>query len=174
MMRITKIFVSVFLIISFSCKDQKTVIANRDILLEWHNKEIIIPTSFPIIYPLDSIPSKKHDYQFVHYFNADCSVCYYRLSNWNDFIKNNDLFNQIDPLFIGFGSFPESIIFELRKIGFEHPVYYDSLETLQSIYKFPDDASFRTFLLNQENKIEMIGDPTINSKLVSVYKSIVH
>ncbi len=61
----------------------------------------------------------------------------------------------------------ESVLAELR---FRHTVFYDvdgSFKRLNS--QLPEGEHFHTFLLNKENKVVLIGNPTHNEKLKNLY-----
>lgn len=61
----------------------------------------------------------------------------------------------------------ETVLTELR---FRHTVFYDVDGSFKRLNpQLPDSEHFHTFLLNKENKVVLIGNPTHNEKLKNLY-----
>lgn len=67
----------------------------------------------------------------------------------------------------------DSIMLAIRNNWFEFPIFED--KTRQFMIEnsnIPNDNLFYSFLLDKENQIIMIGDPTRNSKVMDLYIKI--
>ena len=53
---------------------------------------------------------------------------------------------------------------------FYYPVIIDQANAINQLNNFPIEESFQCFLLNKENKVISIGNPTINNHVLSLYK----
>jgi len=97
-----------------------------------------------------------------------CSSCRIkRLLEWNEF---GDVF---EPIFIFSTKANEqhSIHNTLRTSGFKHPVYIDKGNFFRKNNPdIPSDARLHTFLLDENNKVILIGNPINNEMLWELYK----
>jgi hypothetical protein len=59
----------------------------------------------------------------------------------------------------------------MKRDGIEIPVCIDLDDELNALNKFPSSQEFQTFLLNEENKIVYIGNPTHNASVKDMYLS---
>ncbi|MCD7937236.1 MAG: hypothetical protein LUG98_10280 [Tannerellaceae bacterium] len=57
----------------------------------------------------------------------------------------------------------------LRRERFPLPVCIDNQGDMQQLNGFPDHLSFRTFLLDHENKVVLIGNPVLNAAMKELY-----
>ena len=48
-------------------------------------------------------------------------------------------------------------------------IYYDKNNVFESTNKIPQDTRLRTFLINSENKIRIIGNPLFNKAIAKLY-----
>ncbi|MDD2952431.1 MAG: DUF1573 domain-containing protein [Parabacteroides sp.] len=62
-------------------------------------------------------------------------------------------------------------IFKSHK--FEYPFCFDDKDELNKINKLPKDDRFRTFLLDKNNHVIAIGNPTTNLKIRNLYAKLV-
>ena len=57
---------------------------------------------------------------------------------------------------------------------FIYPIFYDIKNTFNDMNKFNDDPMFQTFLLDQNNKILLIGNPIYNAEIKTLYQNILN
>lgn len=60
-----------------------------------------------------------------------------------------------------------------QKNKFEHPIFYDTLNKMEKLNHFPKNNTFRTFLLDKNNHVILVGNPIGNKTLWNLYKQII-
>ena len=53
------------------------------------------------------------------------------------------------------------------EIGFNYPIWIDIKDEYCNSDKYPEDVSYRCFVLDKENKVKMVGNPVHLSELES-------
>ena len=170
------IFILILVIISLGCNRRTKEI--NSLVKYWTNKEIFIPKSLEMkIYGKDTscLDILQKQYKILNY--CDTSEC---ISCNLDFFKWNRLLKEIDSL-----QMDVSIVYIIQAINyqeieysqfinsFNNPLFYDKLGEIDKLNSFPKDKNFRTFLLDHNNKILLIGNPTLNEKIWKLYKKII-
>ena len=61
----------------------------------------------------------------------------------------------------------------LRRDNFKQAVYIDNKNKLDNANNLPDNMSYQCFLLDKDNKVVMIGNPTLNPAIWDLYKQTV-
>lgn len=61
----------------------------------------------------------------------------------------------------------------LNQNNFDYPICIDDNDSLNILNHFPQEMSFQTFLLNQDNEVLAIGNPVLNPKIKRLYCDIV-
>jgi len=139
------------------------------------NSQIVIPNNLLMKIhadkPLDSSLLTKSCKMIVYLNAKGCESCkmqallsVYQFVLKNIHRKNFGVVIILNPTYI------ESSDHFLKNILFCHTVFYDldgSFERLNP--QLPKDERFHTFLLNQENKVILIGSPIRNAKLNKLY-----
>ncbi|MDR3235284.1 MAG: DUF1573 domain-containing protein [Prevotellaceae bacterium] len=60
-----------------------------------------------------------------------------------------------------------------QKEKFDYPVYIDRTNSINRLNHFPAQIEFQCFLLDSNNKVLSIGNPTLNPKVWELYKQII-
>lgn len=165
-----------FLIVAFfliSCQfSRKNYTVKND--REWIGQKINIPDG--IVFKAlgkDTLYSDIWDkpYKIFTYIDsAGCTSCQMHLPEWKAIIR---LCHQqhIDVGFIfavhssNFKHFEEGILASY----FDYPIIYDFHNRFEKMNHFPPVPN-RTFLLDKENRILLVGSPINNSKVWELYK----
>jgi hypothetical protein len=116
------------------------------------------------------------EYKVLLYVDSSgCSSCRLKLSQWET------LMSEADSLFWGNVSFlfffqPKSkkelsILFRNEK--FNHPVFIDMKNNVNRLNHFPAKPEYQCFLLDKNNKVQMIGNPTASPKIWALYKQAI-
>lgn len=116
--------------------------------------------------------------RIVAYYNAsDCISCRMKeLPSWNVLLNEIRHLN-LDVEFVAiFKSSPEDddFVANLARYEFFHPILCDEEGTFEQLNKLPDNPLYHTFLIDQENRVQMIGTPIYNPKLWEEYKRAIH
>ncbi len=167
------VFFLIFVVLLTSCKrTQQEEIA--DIYAEWMGKQIIMPQN-----PIFTIDAKdtvtveyKNNYKIVMYVDSiGCLSCHLPLKTWEHFSHT------VDSLV---GRHVPTLIFvnvtKLRDIGmvlerhdYHQPICIDTKDEFNQLNKFPKYEMFRCFLLDENNKVVLVGNPTQNAKVAELY-----
>ena len=171
MLRKTIILLMCFGIIS--CNPKKREI--KKIIQEWQGKEIIIPNE-EIIYKISGRKIEDADlwsksYKIFTYIDSvGCTSCQMGLNQWKELIDScRDQLIDISFLFVVHSSNFTEFEDELLLYEFDYPIIYDYENTFERLNRFPS-TPYRTFLLDKENKVILIGSPKNNRKLWNLYK----
>jgi hypothetical protein len=67
----------------------------------------------------------------------------------------------------------KDIMYLFQKEKFDYPVYIDRTNSINRLNHFPAQIEFQCFLLDSNNKVLSIGNPTLNPKVWELYKQII-
>jgi hypothetical protein len=145
------------------------------IVTEWYGRKIVMPDSvFILINKKLSIPKEDPFHsinkKILTFISGDCEKCIYNLREWSillDSIKTN---NNIKLIVIILTSDIEQFVEKFNQdIPKEIIPYFDVYFKFLTTYNLPDDWALRTFLLDNNNRVLLIGNPIYNSKLKKLY-----
>lgn len=168
------IFFSFFLI---SCKETRKERLLR-LMQKWDGREIIYsPDMNFAIQGLDTLclDSIQYKYKIVTYIDSvGCMSCKLNLAKWQNFVTVVD---SIFPhtVFFQFVFQPyklNELMLNLKREKFRCPVCIDMKDQFNKLNKFPKEIEFNTFLLDENNRVLAIGNPTHNSKIKELYLRI--
>jgi hypothetical protein len=170
-------YTSVFFIILlgfFSCHKNNEKKQITQTLTKMYNKKILFNQNLQAKFMgADTISFEIEEVRpkIIIYINrGGCTPCKLKLSEWKDYMANVHSINKkISFIFI---VAPENIT-ELDKEfiinDFKHIVYYDLNTNFEEINNLPKDSKYHTFMVNNMNKIILVGNPVINSKINELY-----
>ena len=147
------------------------------IITQWQNKEIQIPEILSwktfgkdTIKPNDILISP---FKILIYIDSiGCSPCKLQLSEWKILMnecKQNSI--GISFLFVIHSSDYHQLETEFYFEEFSYPVIYDYNNEFNSLNRFPEDFLFHTFLLDDKNKVLLVGSPINNVEMWKLYKT---
>lgn len=179
-MKINKIKLSIFCIsaifIVLSCNKSNT--NTQNVVSNWLSKDVQIPTVIDFRNSRNDTTTYehilKHRYKILVYVDSvGCTACRLRLREWRDYIDTCKLFNY-DVGFLFVVQSKNYHIFEsrLKVDNFTYPTIYDPADDWNKINKFPKEDKFRTFLLNDKNRVVLIGSPINNDKIRKLYDDV--
>lgn len=163
--------------IVLSCKDNNSRKEIAKIVQHWQNKEIIFPEDITFTkYGTDTIDYKipSSSYKILMYVDSiGCTSCKLQLHKWKEFISELDSLTNgsVPVIFFFHPKDMREISYLMKRDGIEIPVCIDLDDELNALNKFPSSQEFQTFLLNEENKIVYIGNPTHNASVKDMYLS---
>jgi hypothetical protein len=171
-----------FLILTvFSCKDKRLTEAQQ-IVGEWAGKEIRFPdnvlcaamgkdTVWDACYAL-----MEAEYKVLLYVDSSgCSSCRLKLSQWEILMSESDsLFHgNVSFLFFFQPKSKKELSILFRNEKFKHPVFIDMKNAVNRLNRFPGKPEYQCFLLDKNNKVQMIGNPTASPKIWALYKQAI-
>lgn len=147
---------------------------------KWEKKQIVYPSkTIFTIYGEDTLVDYVKSgmkYSIVSYIDSlGCLSCKLQAKAWKSFIKMVDsVSNSVVPvnIFIHHKK-DEELLSILKREDFDIPICLDLNDSLRIINGLLDDVAFRTFLLDNNNRIVAIGNPIFNSKVKELYLNII-
>lgn len=169
----------VFQITIFSCnfvKKKKAYLGTKTRIEELYGKTIILPDTLNILYRNNLIPHGKSDILFGELFIAtrisgNCGICVHDLEIWKEEIMNRVDTSRIRFLFYIYTDdyqFFKNIIYP--DILLDYPLLIDKNNEFVIKNHLPEnDTRFHTFLLDENNRVILIGSPLFNNRMKELY-----
>ena len=159
-------------------KDPKRTEAEK-MVKEWMGKEIRFPKEY-----LCDISGKDttgnlcadlfdKEYKILLYVDSvGCTSCKLKLFQWTQLIEESDsLFNdKLGFLFFFHPKDKKELQFLFKRDRMNHPIFMDLENKINQLNHFPELQSYQCFLLDKDNKVLMIGNPTLNPQIWELYK----
>lgn len=172
-----KTFVLLFIIsvlfFLLACKKSTTDI--EQLVKEWNRKEIIFPERVVFTklgHDTVAYETSNSQYRIITYIDSSgCTSCRMQLDRWKNVIAEFDSVtsHSVPILFFIFPKNKSDIQFMLKYKKFDYPVCLDLDNSLGKLNKFPLQEKYQTFLLDKDNKVILIGNPTYNYKIKELY-----
>ena len=166
-MRIFRLILPVILLVS--CHSE-TIYDAYNI---WIGKEVVFPASlYSFSWDRDSIRCQEnHNWKILLYTDLiGCVSCKLQPKHWQ--VLNDEISlitqNSIET-YIFLGTTQYDLKTTMRHEGYRHPVCIDKNDSLNKLNHFPKDDRFRCFLLDENNRVILIGNPVQNPKIKDLY-----
>ena len=168
--------VVVLLVALVSCRPNEQRSEAQKIVKEWMGKTIRMPDNVKCkVMGRDTLCPDLFEkpYKIVVYIDsAGCTSCKLRMPDWKKIIHEAD---SIAPGKIGFLFFfnpqnEEELDFFMKRDRFDYPVFMDTGNTIDRLNHFPRDMKFQSFLLDKNNTVLVIGNPSMNPLVWELYK----
>ncbi len=115
----------------------------------------------------------------AYYDSTGCASCaVHKLEYWNKVVDLSvATANRFVPVFVfspGKNKMDETG-FALKTTSFNYPVYLDTAGIFGMMNQnIPDDHLIHTFLLDRNNRVVLVGDPSVNDPLWELYVSTIN
>lgn len=169
------IFISIVIISIFSCKQNDSIVdfkekTNNNI---WVGKKVYFFKSIKAL-KSDKIIKDNNNSKFtiVSYYDGNCSFCFLELAKWSKKMNALNINNNVSFKFILPSDNITSLNINLENIEFpKQLVYHDSKREFGDTYTFLSEKGYKnaSILLNQNNEILHIGNPTISKIALKTY-----
>ncbi|WP_304966598.1 hypothetical protein [uncultured Parabacteroides sp.] len=165
-------------VIFASCKnhDQAQI---AQLIKEKKKKKVIFPNN-PIFITANgdtiNFPIAKNQNKILIYIDsAGCTSCKLQLGQWKNFISYIDSTtdNAITFLFFIHTKNYQDLRYLLKQNSFKYPISINTRDSLNILNQFPNRILFQTFLLNEKDEIEIIGNPIHNTNLKDLYIKLI-
>jgi len=171
-------YLMIVLLFLCACKKDGRLQTARQIVAEWTGKEILFPEGMPcqsLGRDTLCINLYSSSYKILLYVDSTgCSSCRLKLPEWKQIIAEADsLFaGEVDFLFFFQPKKQDEkeLQFLFRQYGFQHPVFIDTNNEIDKLNTFPSQLDFQCFLLGRDNKVLMIGNPSVNTGIWQLFK----
>ena len=163
-----------------SCTDNRRKTNISKVLTEWIGKEIQFPDHVQCFFSgRDTVldlcaESFQKEFKILLYVDSTgCSDCRLKLNQWKQLIAETD---SLYPDKVGFLFFfqPKSLKgmeYIFVRDRFDYPVLMDVKGEINDMNRFPTEMQYQCFLLDSNNKVLLIGNPTTNRKIWELYKA---
>ncbi|GHT08877.1 hypothetical protein FACS189426_05590 [Bacteroidia bacterium] len=168
------LFLSFLLLFIGSCNKKPN--ANEQIIRAWTGKEMMIPDTIHYkILGQDTICSDLWDrpYKILTYVDSiGCTGCQLDLYSWKLLMDSCfEVQPHIGLLFVVCSSDYDFFEQALADYEFNYPIIYDRQNLFDQLNHFPPKP-FRTFLLDKNNKVLLVGSPINSPKMWNLYKKM--
>lgn len=169
------IFITILSLTSLSCNQHQREI--RNIVKTWTGKKIVFPPLTTKILGKDTIIPDllNHKYKVLTYIDTTgYTACRLKLFDWKLLIKEwKDLSKNVAIIFVIHSKNYEELEAIQKVNKFTYPIFYDYDAKLDSLNCFPKISDFQTFLLDQNDKVLLIGNPVTNDAIRLLYEETI-
>lgn len=173
------LFISSLIVIS--CKENKDKeMILKDIVERNLGSKLHLPKNMNIYKPFknykaDSTKIMNSNIKVCAFINASCGTCISKINEWEIFANEVSKYNVPIMLICGANNYDR---FEFIKYlcesgsvkGFLYPFFLDQKNKYLELNSFMEkEESFKTVLVNNENKILLMGNPIDNKKIKELY-----
>lgn len=170
-----------FLICCSSCKNNKQKDDVIKTIAEWTGKEIKFPqgiTCTSMGKDTACIDLYSNNYKIILYVDSlGCTSCRLKLAEWKKLMNDSDSIFSKKPEFIFFfqpkKKDEKELQFIFRQHGFRHPVFIDRENKINQLNNLPSKTEHQCFLLDKDNKILIVGNPSLNPGIWTLYKKVI-
>lgn len=179
-MKKTFIFLQIVLICCVvSCNKNTGKETAKKIITEWTGKIIQFPDSISYVsLGKDTVSVKQHQSPYTILLYTDstgCTACKLQMYKWDILIDevNKEMDGKVDFFFCFHPKNKKELEHILKRDGFSYPVFIDEKDTMNKLNNFPENNVYQCFLLDKNNVVVGIGNPTQNPKIWKLYKDII-
>ena len=169
-----QLYILLLLFLLTACKEN-----NKEkfalLVQEWQGKEIVFPQNMAftrfVTEPVDyRIPDAEYKV-LIYVDSTGCTSCKLQLPKWKELIAHVDSATNgnISFIFVFQSKDDRELQYILKRDNFARPVCIDRDSRLDKLNKFPQDITFQTFLLDNDNKVKIIGNPVHNLAVRDLY-----
>lgn len=180
-MKLTILLVIPFLLLGACNSGNKKEV--KDIVSTWIGKTIEFPEDVKPTMSIDGssiINYQDSTAQFkvlIYTDSVGCQDCKLNLPQWKYLISEADSIFTEKVRFLFYFQPKHGEEKELCYIfihhDFDYPIFLDPENKLNQLNRFPDNMEYQTFLLDTNNQVVSIGNPTLHPKLWNLYKQII-
>lgn len=142
---------------------------------EWTTRQIKFPPEMTFLrFGIDTVPfdiqGRSHKI-LIYIDSSGCTTCKLQLDRWKEMMAYTDsvLPGGVSYIFAFDKIKLNQIRSLLKQSGMEIPVYIDNESRLMKLNDFPDNSNFQTFLLDENNQVEVIGNPIYVPEIKELY-----
>lgn len=162
------------ILIILSCNREEREI--KDIIDKWQNRQIYFPECVETkIYGRDTILPEwaSNQYKILNYIDTNgCTPCRLKFFEWKMFLLEAQKMNlNISLLFVVYATDYRLLEIVQKENGFDYPIIYDRKDSINLLNNFPKNANYQTFLLDDQNKVILVGSPVRNDSMWELYKN---
>lgn len=167
------------IIIITSCRQDQNFSDAEKVVAEWMGKTIYFPSDVRCTYMGKDTAytnNRNTPYKIVLYTDSlGCLSCKLQLYKWNSLIKEANALmpGKVSFLFYFHPKNEKELQSLLRKNDFKQSVFIDNEGKLNAGNNLPENMKYQCFLLDNNNKVILLGNPTTNPNIWSLYKEAI-
>ena len=168
------LYILFLLFLLAACRENKKEQFAR-LVQEWQGKEIVFPQDMVFTrFVTEQVEYRIPDAEYkvlIYVDSTGCTSCKLQLPKWKELIAHVDSTtnSNIPFIFVFQSKDDKELRYILKRDNFARPVCIDRDSRLDKLNKFPQDITFQTFLLDQDNKVKVIGNPVHNLAVRDLY-----
>ena len=153
-----------------SCNGGNKINVKKE-LNSWYGNKISLPNDSLIRNTRGKYLNPKYKtIKILTIINGDCSVCVDELKKWKELIKRVDT-SKVGFIFSVYSS--DNLrgfkLLDRLEIHFDYPYFIDKNKEFIIKNKFSENKLFQTLLLNNNNEVILVGNPTTNKTIHKLY-----
>lgn len=167
--------VAIFLLYKNDLDDHNLVDPKQQVIEKWIGQKIILHDSLPVynvekdkFYTFNNFNMNRQ--KIVVSIDADCFTCVEDFILWKKIIDEIKGFN-IEFLFYLHTSDLVVTKQYLKRWNFYYPIILDKTNIFHTSNNISEEKMFRAMLLDKNNEVTIIGNPTINNTIKEFYYS---
>ena len=180
-----KQFFIVCLLLSFlllGCKKHQQKVTATQTIIEWTGRQIQYPDSYQCnLGGKDTslalcTPLLNKEYRVLLYIDSSgCTRCKLRFPQWKQLIREADSISEGKVSFLFFIYQQDATVLQhlLYYDRMNYPVFIDSVNAINQLNHFPQQQQYQCFLLDKNNKVLLVGNPTLSPKIWELYKQVI-
>ncbi|MDR1225950.1 MAG: DUF1573 domain-containing protein [Prevotellaceae bacterium] len=156
----------------------------QQLVAEWTGKQVLIPDKLQCSFgwkdtAMAACTDLWNSYYkvllYVHLDSGSCSNCKVRFFEWKLLMEEADslLSNKLSFIFLLSSKSKKDLRFLLRSSAMNYPVFIDTNGEINRLNNFPSKTEYQCFLLDKNNKVLLVGNPTLNPKIWKLYKEVI-
>jgi len=172
---VNKVTFFILLILLLSCGGNKREETIARLVTEWTGKEIQFPDSVVFTrYAKDTVDYRipQAGYKVLVYVDSvGCAQCKLKLPEWKEFMAHTDSVTggNVPFLFFIYPHNPDEMYYLMDMEGFDHPACIDLEDRLNRLNRFSTDTRLQAFLLDEDNKVVIVGNPVLSMGVWELY-----
>lgn len=158
-----------------SCRNPKQK-SLEEIVEKWQGKEIVFPADAVFtLYGRDTVeaPGNRTEYKILMYVDSvGCMSCRLKLERWADWLAYLDTaaVHTVSYWFYFYPKDANELSDLLKYKSFRYPVCIDTEDRLNRLNGLSSNPQFQAFLLDKDNRVQVIGNPVNNPAVRTLYE----
>lgn len=151
----------------------------KDVVARYVGTVINLPDSVDVLIEKSSlrIATPECSYKLLTVVDAaGCSSCKMQLREWEELLSRLQAGlkepEELELIYVLDGEVTPDILATVRDNHFRRPIVLDTYRTISKQNDLPNIAEFKTFLLDESNKVLALGNPILFEEIGNLYASL--
>lgn len=159
----------------YACKSHAQKQEREEVVTTWIGKTIKFPPNTICQELGEIVPCKirfPKKYNILVYTDSiGCVSCNLRIDEWKRFEQELDssVANEVDFQFYFFPKKNSNLAELFKRENFRKKVHIDEEDALNKLNDLPRDMQYQCFLLDKDDKVLLVGNPTLNTNIWKLF-----